>query len=506
MNPLPIGYDHLIREHRLPARPLTVRAEVNTRARGRASQMNDGEEILVFPPSYRPEDALTGHLQFALRYEGVNLEVLAMLFQQTGSHELTMWLHDRPRSIYARRTGFLYEWLTGQALDVAVPSKVALVPALDPKLQLARPVGKRNARYRVIDNLPGTREFCPLIRRTPYIASMLAKDLHQRTQERLAKYDPQLLARAAAFLYLKETHTSFDIERAKPSPARAQRFADLLRNADEDIDLSEDKLVDLQNAVVDPRFAEASFRTKQNWVGKDLGYRRRVAFVPPRPEDVRPLMEGLARMAAHADDAKTRMDPVALAAAVAFGFVFIHPFIDGNGRLHRYLIHQVLAVSGFTPRGIILPVSAVILANLDRYNEVLEHFSVPMLARTQYNPDTPNVPALGNDALYFRFFDATEQAAFLFWALDRTVEEDLEKEVNYLLGYDLAFRRLNERFDWPGHSLDTFINVVAQNDWRLSNGKRKAYFAQLTDDEATEFEAVVREAYAEVAADPQHAR
>jgi hypothetical protein len=72
--------------------------------------------------------------------------------------------------------------------------------------------------------------------------------------------------------------------------------------------------------------------------------------------------------------------------------------------------------------------------------------------------------------------------------------------VNYLLGYDLAFRRLNERFDWPGHSLDTFINVVAQNDWRLSGGKRKAYFDRLTDDEVGEFETVVREAYAEVLA------
>ena len=304
------------------------------------------------------------------------------------------------------------------------------------------------------------------------------------------------------FLYLKETHTSFDIEWAKPSPARAQRFADLLRNADQDLDLSEDKLVDLQNAVVEPRFAEAGFRNKQNWVGKDLGYGKRVAFVPPRPEDVQPLMQGLAQMAAQTNDADLRMDRVALAAAVAFGFVFVHPFIDGNGRLHRYLIHQVLSVSGFTPRGIILPVSAVILANLDRYNEALEQFSAPMVARTQYNPDTPDVPAEGNDALYFRFFDATAQAEFLFWALDRTIEEDLEKEVNYLLGFDLAFHRLNERFDWPGHSLDTFINVVAQNNWRLSNGKRKAHFEQLTDDEVAQFEVVVREAYAEVAAHP----
>ncbi len=494
-----IGYDHLISAYQLPARPLGVRAEVDTRQRTRTIRPNDGGEVLVFPlSSYAPENTLTGHLQFALRYEGVNLEILALLFARTGRDELTAWLRSQPRSTYARRAAFLYEWLTGNELGVSVPTKAAVVPVLDAEMQLARPGGDVHPRYRVLNNLPGTPQFCPLIRRTPYIAEMLEKDLHQRTQERLAKYDPQLLARAAAFLYLKETHTSFDIERAKPSPARAQRFADLLRNADQAIDLSEEKLVDLQNAVVDPRFAEVSFRNKQNWVGEDLGYRRRVAFVPPRPEDVRPLMEGLAQMANQAADDRTRMDAVGLAAAVAFGFVFIHPFIDGNGRLHRYLIHQVLSVSGFTPHGIILPVSAVILANLDRYNAVLEQFSAPMLGRTKYNPETPALQAEGNDALYFRFFDATDQAAFLFWALDRTVEEDLETEVNYLLGYDLAFKRLNERFDWPGHTLDTFINVVAQNEWKLSKSKRKAHFDQLADEEIVEFEGVVQEAFAEV--------
>ena len=38
------------------------------------------------------------------------------------------------------------------------------------------------------------------------------------------------------------------------------------------------------------------------------------------------------------------MDPVIHSAAVAFGFVFIHPFMDGNGPLHRYLIHEELSV------------------------------------------------------------------------------------------------------------------------------------------------------------------
>jgi Fic family protein len=58
---------------------------------------------------------------------------------------------------------------------------------------------------------------------------------------------------------------------------------------------------------------------------------------------------------------RANIDEVALPAAVAFGFVYIHPFLDGNGRLHRFLIHHVLAQKKFTPPGVILPVSAAIL-------------------------------------------------------------------------------------------------------------------------------------------------
>jgi Fic family protein len=38
----------------------------------------------------------------------------------------------------------------------------------------------------------------------------------------------------------------------------------------------------------------------------------------------------------------TGFDAVLAAAMVAFGFVFMHPFVDGNGRIHRYLTHHVL--------------------------------------------------------------------------------------------------------------------------------------------------------------------
>ena len=61
-------------------------------------------------------------------------------------------------------------------------------------------------------------------------------------------------------------------------------------------------------------------------------------------------MEGL--LAYKARTMEGRFDPVVAAAVVAFGFVYTDPFEDGNGRLHRWLIHHMLAKAGFNPPGV----------------------------------------------------------------------------------------------------------------------------------------------------------
>ncbi len=490
-----IGYDRLIQTYHLPARPLTRLAVIDSSVSGRQTTTSGDLELMRFESKYRPPHTLVGDLQFALRYEGINLEVLALLFAVAGRTDLDTWLAAQPESRFARRVGYLYEWLAGNELKAAAPPKAAYVPLLDEKLQFGLAGGTRNAKFRVIDNLPGNRQFCPLARKTEFLQSMTRKDLKRRTRETLARYDRDLLRRAAAFLYLKETHSSFEVERERPSPDRAQRFAGLLREAESGIPLSENRLAELQNAVVDPRFHELSYRHEQNWIGQDLGYRKKVDFLPARPEDVSGLMNGLVEFSETLRAKPEAMDPVVAAASLAFGFVFIHPFMDGNGRLHRYLIHEVLSSSGFTPKGIVLPVSAVILANLDKYIHALERFSKPLQARTNYNPDVPQAPATGNDALYFRYFDLTEQASFLYWALERTVEHDLEEEIAFLLRFDAARSRLDGMLDWPAHSLDLFIRLVHQNGGTLSKAKRQSHFSWMTDDETRRCEAVVVEAF-----------
>ena len=499
-----LGYLYLVEQYQLAALPLQAAAQIDPLIKGRQTRSVGNRDVLVFEPKYQPETGLVGHLQFALRYEGINLEVLYLLFRQTGRDVLNAWLSESPTSSYARRTGFLFEWLTGEQLKVNVPAKERYVDLVDNTLQFGLTKGEKNTRFRVNNNLPGNKNFCPLVRRTKYLNEMIAHDLREKTRETLARYDQDILRRAAGYLYLKETQSSFEVEREKPSADRAQRFADLLRQADTREVLSEERLVQLQQAVVDARFHEFTWRHQQNWVGKDHGYRQLIDFIPPGPEDVPELMAGLLSLAGASrnwfpDEGNggfdSQFDPVVLAAVIAFGFVFIHPFMDGNGRIHRYLIHEVLTNAGFTPRGIILPISAVILANLDEYVAVLENFSRPLRTRTSYNPDTPDIPAVGNDAVYFRYFDATIQAEFLYSSLQRTVEEDLVTEINYLVGFDNAYKALNSLLDWPAHGLELFIRIVHQNNGRLSKTKRDSHFDWMKEKEIETAEQLVSNAF-----------
>ncbi len=98
------------------------------------------------------------------------------------------------------------------------------------------------------------------------------------------------------------------------------------------------------------------------------------------------MMDGVVKIG---ELVKSKTYPTVLAAAcVAFGFVFVHPFLDGNGRLHRFLLHHLLRLGGFTPAGAIVPVSAAMERDIARYAEVLKHYFAPRTAMLDYRLDS----------------------------------------------------------------------------------------------------------------------
>ena len=151
------------------------------------------------------------------------------------------------------------------------------------------------------------------------------------------------------------------------------------------------------------------------------GYREDIHFVCPLPEDVPGLME--AWMSLTRRVVESRIDPVVAAAVSSFAFVFIHPFEDGNGRIHRFLIHHVLSRRGYSPPGVIFPVSAAILRDRRSYDETLETFSRATLGLIRWRWTAAREIVVDNEtADLYRYFDATAFAEYLYDRVADTVQ------------------------------------------------------------------------------------
>ena len=195
---------------------------------------------------------------------------------------------------------------------------------------------------------------------------------------------------------------------------------------------------------------------------------------------------------------ESKYDPVLAATLIAFGFVFIHPFADGNGRVHRYLIHHVLAKKEFSPKGLIFPVSAVILERIDEYKEVLESYSKPRLDHIEWEatPDG-NVNVLNQTIDLYRYFDATKQAEFLCGCVEETVLKTLPEEVQYLESHDKMRKFIQEKFDMPDKDMENLIGFLRQNDGKLSKRALNKEFKALSDAEVSMLETKYQEVFHE---------
>lgn len=447
----------------------------------------------ILTPRYRPADTIRAHLEFALRYEGVDLAVLNALFRVMPQGVIEEWVKSEPTGQYARRIWFLYEWLTESRLDLPDADKAPYVGVLDEKRQFATR-GETVTRYRIRNNLPGTPQFCPLVRRSERLDTLLGHNLAAEARSVVQRTAPDLMARAAAFLLLEDSKASYVIEGERPPQDRIQRWGQAIAEAGKK-PLSQDELLNLQRIVIgDARFTRLGWRTEGGFVGKRD--RETNAPIPDhvsaRPEDIASLIGGLIDYANRNE--ASGLDPVAAAAVIAFGFVFIHPFEDGNGRIHRWLVHHMLARTGFNPSGITFPISAVFLEHIEQYKQVLEHYSRPRLWLTQWETTpTLNVRILNETRDLFRFFDATCQAEFLADSVVETIRQTLPREIEYLQRYDQAKRRIEAFVEMPDATFDLMMGFLRQNKGHFSQRARTKEFEKLTDEEATSIEGIYQD-------------
>jgi hypothetical protein len=488
------GYAALVELYGLDVIPNWHRSLVTTSGIHRVDSTGGVIEE-VYPPKYWPGNTLGDHLEFALKYDGTNLAILASLLQEIAAEDFLAYVRSKPTGKYARRLWFLYEFLTGMSLQVDDVKRGNYIDLLNPDQYYTVTPARQVRRQRINDNLLGDGLFCPTIRRTDILQGFEATDLPKRCRKVVSGYSPELLKRASSYLYSKETKSSFEIEHITPNSTRTERFVALLQLAEREDFCEKKKLIDLQNRIVDPRFSESDYRTNQNYVGETVAWQKeKVHFACPKPEDLADLMEGL--IASHKRMDKGGVSAVVHAAAVAYGFVFLHPFEDGNGRIHRFLIHNVLARRGFTPEGVMFPISASMLKNPADYDASLQAFSRHLMALVEYSLDEEGRMTVQNDtARWYRYIDMTPQAEALFLLIEQTIDTELVEELTFLANYDKTKRAIQEIVDMPDRQIDLFIRFCLQNNGRLSTRKRVGHFDFLSDEEIARMEQAVQSAY-----------
>lgn len=506
----PLGYTWLAQQFGLVTMPHWKESYLLSKG-GRRLVERDGRVIEYLPAAQNPGEDVFEQLEFALRREGLHLELLRKLLKDIiHPLELTAYVRTRPTGRYARILWFLFEGFTGDRLDLPDLKQGNYFDLIDPEIYVPGPDAKIK-RQRLNANLLGTLRFSPMVR-WKGLPQWDEAGMRKQCASIVRDYPPELFSRAVRYLYAKESKSSHEIERETPGQKRAEAFIGLLEQAWHRNFLNKEALVEVQRVIVDPRFANEGWRSEigeQIYVGESLAPDlERVHFAAPKPEDLDELMNGYLMMSERIIDrirgiwtdtdelyaSKSDIPTLVSAAVISFAFNFLHPFSDGNGRIHRFLIHHVLAHNHFGPEGIILPVSAVILNRPREYDQALESFSKPLMERVEYTLDDRMRMTVTNDtADLYRYIDLTEATRITIEFIRETIETELPAELRFLTAYDEIRREMREIVELPDRIADLFVKLCRQNGGTLSKRKRELpEFSPLTDAEITALEGIVR--------------
>jgi len=230
-----------------------------------------------------------------------------------------------------------------------VPDRIA---ALEPRVPFATAdlAADAEAAIRGLNerhSVAGLEAIGPLLLRSEAVAS-----------SRIEGYDVSALNLARALVDPRSARTSARTVAANVS-AMEEAIAIGLRDGPIGIDDLSTIHATLMADV--PAAQPGRVRTEQNWIGGRLDNPSDARYIPPPEDEVPALLDDLVAFVTRDD-----LPAVAQAALAHAQFESIHPYVDGNGRVGRCLIHIVLRRRGVAAH-FVPPISVVLAARPESY-------------------------------------------------------------------------------------------------------------------------------------------
>ncbi len=173
-----IGYAFLLEK----CAPGTVAPRLSAEtATVRKKTIKDGR-LLVPAASFSKTENPLPHVAFALRHEGVNMQILAQVLPTISLEDMTAFVRARPSGLVCRRAGWLWELFTGQSLDFRTTAS-KYEPLFDPARYLTRAEGDRSAKWKIVFNGLGTPQWCATVERTAAIEASMSGTLLERAAQ-----------------------------------------------------------------------------------------------------------------------------------------------------------------------------------------------------------------------------------------------------------------------------------------------------------------------------------
>ncbi|MBI3156221.1 MAG: Fic family protein [Burkholderiales bacterium] len=499
-----VGYDFLLSRIPLRMPPLTRPARVRP-----VTRIEPMPDLLAVPRHVTPagDASLLDHVLFALKHETIRLAILHEALKLVPGEDLVRALTAQRTGGYLRKAAFLWEKANGQALPLPWDTTGGnYLDLFGRSAYYCGPLWERSAKYRINFNGIGPYEFCPVV-----IRDVALEQRGRDVLERLRAWatDPAnagIVDRVMNWAYFSETRDSYAIENEAPTPDKERAFLQAMEHLRDRTPLTEGYLVELQNVVITSDLKlERAFRARQNWLQRGGHGALAVRYVPPPPEGLGPLMEGLMRMA---NAREGDVPPFVKAALVSFGFVLLHPFMDGNGRVSRLLAHHSLNFNEALPtvggNPAILPLSVAMKRHEKDYLAALEAFSRParQLWDVTYVADNEFVFEFKSSPMVYAHWPGDAAASFVTGCAEVALQQSLFDETNFIQAYDRAYEQIDKEFDLPNRTINLLIQWIQQNNGRMPERRRNASeLILLKPQQIARIEAIVAECFGQGAAD-----